>query len=124
MDERRLETDGFIGRGSFGEVWKVKFSGERPTFVKKIVRNIYECETVVAEVKVLSLGDCQFIPKLVYSGYTSLCEWCLILEHIDAGDLWKHIHNGSIILQKNKITIAYQLAIALDYLHSNFLSHG
>ena len=86
---------------------------------------MWHYEGIIAEVKVLSsLDGCKYIPFMLYCGMNQFREWCLVMERFDGGTLQYHIINKSNILPEGKQTIVYQLAIALDYLHDSFLTHG
>ena len=114
----------FIGHGGFGEVWAVKSEGTSTVFAEKALLRDYNYKEMIAEVKVLSLGGCEYIPTMLYAGQNQQYQWCIIMELIEGGTLKYHIEIKSQISPEGKQTIAYQLALAIDYLHDHYLAHG
>ena len=95
-------------------------------YVLKVYKAISSSEEIISEVRALSLEGSEYIPKLLYSGfYFDVRGWCIIMEIVSGGTFLHHINNrNSIFTAKAKQTINYQLALALEYLHSNNLTHG
>ena len=120
--------------GSYGEVSMVKFHKKSASYVKKTFKDSNDIETILAEVRTLTLEGCSYFPKIIYSGYTSAEKWCLILEYVDGGTLHYHLFKkrpmfvriliGSGISDSAKKTIAYQIALGMEFLHERNLTHG
>ena len=132
--EKLREQRKFIGAGTFGEVWTMKFKGLSPTFVQKISRNVMDVYGIAEEIWLLcTFLKMKYIPKLIYAGYTVDGKWCTIMEYFDGGTLDYHIDEEIKRKQKNmeskinfeqKKYIAYHLALAIEELHYQDFTHG
>ena len=137
-EQRRL-----IGTGTFGEVWTIKVKGQTPLLVQKINRCVTDVAGCLIEVICLSKMNSQYLPKLVYSGYTIDGKWCLIMQYFTGGTLSYHIKeeiarrridekNGKRQMNESMLKIAaaqkkyivYHLARGIEYLHSQKFVHG
>ena len=121
---KNFKRKAFIGQGGFGHVWTFRFKETSAVFAQKAFLRDYNYKELLAEVKVLSLGGCEYIPSMLYAGLNQQYQWCIIMELIDGGTLQHHIDTNSQISPEGKQTIAYQLALAVDYLHDQYLVHG
>ena len=92
--------------------------------MEKVYIRLDATDSIYAEVNAYTNCISEYIPKMLYSGYNEKQQWCLILEFADGGTLQHHINNNSNISFEGKRTIAYQLALALECLHRNKLTHG
>ena len=75
----------------------------------------------------------EYIPKLIYSGYTFDGKWCLIMEYFTGGTLYHHMYEEFDMIEKNlepkinleqKKFIVYHLACGLEALHKYKITHG
>ena len=122
-----VDAIGFLGAGTFGEVWTVQINDRPRVFVAKIYKNIdskEHCIDIQNEVNVLLLG-CPKFPKLIYSGYNLGQSWCIVTDYIEGGPLKKYVdeQHKDIPLHSKK-TIAFQIAEGLTFLHEKFYTHG
>ena len=46
---------------------------------------------ITLEVRILSLTGCEYIPKLLYSGFNEAGTWSVIMEYVNGGDLKYHM---------------------------------
>ena len=118
-----------IAAGTFGEVWTVSLDGVPQNMVMKIVFDKASMKTETkAEIAVLSLNESRFIPKLKYCGYSIDLRWCIIMESVNGGTLDYHIHEDryseNLKLSNGKKFIAFEIALAIKYLHSLRRTHG
>ena len=122
-----------IGAGTFGEVWTMKLNKDSPLLVQKICRSIENVWNQRVEACSLSYFYSEYIPKLVYSGYTDDGKWCTVMEYFSGGSLEYHIDEEIIrqrrfqqpnINDQQKKFIAYQLALAIEYLQKEEFTHG
>ena len=128
-----VERKELIGAGTFGEVWTCKLKGRDPLLVQKICRRITNVNSIDTETFCLTYFNIEYIPKVVYSGYTEDGKWCTILQYYDGGTLEHHIDEEIKrkkaktefkINREQKKYIAYQLGLAIEYIHSKWFVHG
>lgn len=127
------ERKELIGEGTYGEVRIMKLDGQTPLFIQKISKAMMDPTSTQMEAMVLGAAYTPYIPKLIYSGYTIDGKWCTIMEYFTGGTLDFHIDEEIKINEAKKklrITaahkkyIAYQLALAIEYLHLLHVTHG
>ena len=128
-----VERKELIGAGGFGEVWTCKLKGRDPLLVQKICRRINNVSSLEGEIHCLTYFNIEYIPKLVYSGYTKDGKWCIILQYYDGGTLEHHIDeeikrkDAKMKLKINreqKKYIAYQLGLIIEYIQPREFIHG
>ena len=122
-----------IGAGTFGEVWTMKLNENSPLLVQKICRRVENVRAQRMETCCLSYVNSEYIPKLVYSGYTEDGKWCTVMEYFSGGTLEYHIYEEirrqrrfqePNINDQQKKFIAYHLALAIEYLQKEEFTHG
>ena len=122
-----------IGAGTFGEVWTMKLKSHDPILVQKICSNVEDYYSQQTEIHCLTLFKSEYIPKLVYSGYTVDGKWCTVMQYFSGGTLDYHIYEEMVrkesrielkISREQKKFIAYHLALAIEYIHSKEFNHG
>ena len=122
---KKILRTGYLGYGSFGIVYTIKIRGKSSLFVEKVFKD--SSTDIVAEVRALTLG-CEYIPKLIFCGINQDGRWCLVMEYIEGGTLLDHLMNELYqeveVSPEAKRTIAYQIAVALEFLHARNLTHG
>ena len=128
-----VERKELIGAGGFGEVYTCKLKGYDPLLIQKICRRITSFRSTHMEMYCLTSLNNEYIPKLVYSGYTEDGKWCTILQYYDGGTLDHHIDEEikrkaaktelKISCDQKKY-IAYHLGLAIEYIHSKLFIHG
>ena len=86
-----------MGSGSYGNVFKIIGLGWKPPrLVEKSYKKLSLPLTITLEVRILSLTGCEYIPKLLYSGFNIAGSWSVIMEYINGGDLKYHVTNTFI----------------------------
>ena len=126
-----------IGAGTFGEVWTMRLNEDSPLMVQKISRCIDSVASTICEINFLCYingfdnVNSEYLPQLVYSGYTTDGRWCSVMQYFSGGTLDYHIHeeikrevNARKINREQKKYIAYHLALAIEYLHYHHYTHG
>ena len=118
-----------LGVGGFGVAYKIKLKGNTKFYVEKVFMEPNKNQmSVISEVAMLTY-DCEFMPKMYFCGFNKHGNWCLITEFIEGGTLVSHLvdRDGrarNLISSEGKRTIAYQIGLALEFLHARKLSHG
>ena len=129
-DAKQIEC---IGAGGYGEVWTMKLKNHDPLLVQKICSNVEHPYSQQTEIYCLTHFHSEYIPKLVYSGYTDDGKWCTIMQYFSGGSLEYHIDEEirrkkagmePKINDQHKKFIAYHLARAIEYIHSKQYTHG
>ena len=122
-----------IGAGGYGEVWVMKLKGHSPLLVQKICRKMRNIRSLRTEISCLSSLQSKYLPKVIYSGYTLDGKWCTVMQYFNGGTLDdliamevsnKYNHKDLKITPAQKIYIAYHLAVALEYIHEQDITHG
>ena len=129
-DAKQIEC---IGAGGYGEAWTMKLKDHDPLLVQKICRSIESVRAQKMEICCLSYLNSEYIPKLIYSGYTEDGKWCTLMQYFSGGTLEYHIYEeirrqGRLqqpnINDQQKKFIAYHLALAIEYLQQEEFTHG
>ena len=117
----------YLGGGAIGQTWTVKIEGKPRLYVAKFLKVLHP-KSLKAEVRAMSFDECEYLPKLVYSGPFRDSKWCLIMDFADGGDLqtirFDLESKKKDIPLEGKRTILYQMALGLEFLHSKNLTHG
>ena len=113
-----------LGAGTYGEAWRVSVDGTHADFVEKVFLKISKnIEEITSEVQVYTVCTSEAIPQMLFCGFNSDGQWCMILQLIDGGILSSHLEALKDLPEAQKI-IAFELARGLEYLHSQFFTHG
>ncbi|CAA0824206.1 Probable receptor-like protein kinase [Striga hermonthica] len=124
----RVDVGGVIGYGGFSRVYVGQFpdSSSSRVAVKRYVssQRVYE-EVYTQELEALRLLNHQNIVKLL-GHYHDGDEGVLILEYVPNGNLQEKLGpNNAPLPWERRMAIAYQLALAISYLHDGpHIVHG
>jgi NIMA (never in mitosis gene a)-related kinase len=128
-----FNTDNFkneriIGKGSFGEVYKVssKFDQKIYAMKKILIENPKLAEQFLQEGNILSQLDTEYIVKYYYS-YSCKNYLYIFMEYCDSGDLseliQKYKKKNCLLAEDKLLTIFQQISTGLKYLHDNKYIH-
>ncbi|RLN91339.1 hypothetical protein BBJ28_00016340, partial [Nothophytophthora sp. Chile5] len=115
-----------VGRGAFGEVYLGLFNGAQvavkmlPQGTRKDVNYI---NAFLEEAKLAAGMEHPNIVNLVGVAWNSLTDLCVVMEHMDGGDLRSLLNEyeatqHAVGFDREKTTIAFHVSQALTYLHS------
>ena len=109
-----------IGKGSFGEVYKVMQKNTSKIYAMKALSKAYLLKKkyfryALTECNVLKQSDCPFIIKLHYSFQTPDYLY-MVLDYCPKGDLSYHIESYLFEEEEAKFYIA-ELILAIEYIH-------
>uniref|UniRef100_A0A914Y3F4 Protein kinase domain-containing protein n=1 Tax=Panagrolaimus superbus TaxID=310955 RepID=A0A914Y3F4_9BILA len=123
-----VSIDLSVGDGGFSNVSLCTIKGLKLEFVMKVIKRIdsdVDINDVASEIRALeATSGCKLIVDLIYAGFNKLNAYCMILEYASGGTLFDHAYSGAKISLQAWKFIGHQLAQALQYLHSKYLSHG
>lgn len=111
-----------IGKGYFGKVSKVKYTGDNTIYaLKSIKKNKLKeqkhIEHIKNERKLLEIIDHPFIISLKFA-FQSPTKLYLVMEYCNGGELFYHIRKkGHLKLDDAKFYFA-QIVLAIEYLHT------
>eukprot|EP01022_Parablepharisma_sp_SALTPOND_P019739 TRINITY_DN3411_c0_g1_i1.p1 TRINITY_DN3411_c0_g1~~TRINITY_DN3411_c0_g1_i1.p1 ORF type:complete len:545 (-),score=58.97 TRINITY_DN3411_c0_g1_i1:101-1735(-) len=120
----RYEKMGMIGKGSFGEVCKVKDRITGKTCVMKTIlkSKCQKSELVNDEIEILKQLDHPHIARF-YEYYQDELYYYLIMEYCPGGDLLSFLTKYKSIRERDAANFLRQLLSALDYCHRNHIVH-
>ncbi|RLN88630.1 hypothetical protein BBJ28_00018053, partial [Nothophytophthora sp. Chile5] len=115
-----------MGRGAFGEVYLGLFNGAQvavkmlPQGTRKDVTYI---NAFLEEAKLAAGMEHPNVVNLVGVAWNSLTDLCVVMEHMDGGDLRSLLNEyeatqHAVGFDREKTTIAFHVSQALTYLHS------
>jgi len=118
-----------LGRGSFGQVYKVKKYNSSTYFAIKKIRissKIDDSKNLINEIKILKFAGCPYIIKLC-NIFLLKCDICLVTNYANKGDLYKIIERRRrkrLFFEEDKIWNYFiQISLGVKYLHDNNIIH-
>ncbi len=122
--EERYEHLEMIGKGSFGEVRKVKDVVTGKISVMKSIQKsrCQRSELVVDEIEILKQLDHPHIARF-YEFYQDELNYYLIMEYCPGGDLLSLLLNHKSISEREAARILRQILSALEYCHKHHIVH-
>lgn len=124
-----LEINEEIGKGGFGKVYSGQWNGKNVAIKKLNVKfNQNYCkknhiETFIKEVNFVS--NLRHPNVILYMGVSAFNgEFYMLSEHMARGSLFDNLHVKKVTFtDKEKLNIVYELALAMQYLHSKKIYH-
>ena len=117
-----------LGRGSFGNVYKVKNSTNPECFaIKKIkiTTNVSDNKNILNELKILKYTDCPYVLKL-YEIFLVRYDICFVTHYANKGDLYQMIKKRyrKLYFEEDLIWNYFiQISLGIKYLHDNNIIH-
>ena len=118
-----------LGRGSFGDVYKVKKpKDQNNTAIKKIriTSKVSDNKNIINEIKILKYADCPYILKLLEI-FLVRCNICLVTNYANKGDLFEIIdkrRKKRLYFEEDIIWNYFiQISLGVKYLHDNNIIH-
>lgn len=120
IEEKKYE----LGEGGFGKVFKGTWKNcMKPVAIKKFFVKWEENadhKEIANEIRIMGSQNC---PNLVQLYGYCLNPYCLIMEYMPQGSLYKLLRSGKALNVNIKINIAYGMAKGLAYLHAKNIIH-
>uniref|UniRef100_A0A914PCD2 Protein kinase domain-containing protein n=1 Tax=Panagrolaimus davidi TaxID=227884 RepID=A0A914PCD2_9BILA len=114
----------FIDAGTYGSVSFCSAPHCENKFIMKTIKNFINTVDIKAELKVLELSTkYSLLPKLMYAGLNANSCYCFVMECLSGGTLLDHIRDPKLTPAAIRV-IALHVAKAVEFLHSNHLTHG
>ena len=112
----------YIGGGYFGKVHEaVRLTDSALKVAIKIIKK-EKTEEQQAEIEIFKKMDHPYIAKLL-EVFEDSENFYLVMECCDQGDLFDKIHNQQRLSERETISIARKILLAVNYLHSNGIVH-
>lgn len=119
LDESEVLLTRKVSTGAFGAVWLGHYRGQ-PVAVKRMVEGEEESEAFAHEISTMVRLSHPKIVRFVGCTWTSSKDLSAVTEFMDGGDVRSLLENRRVDLswQKEKISIAIDIAEGLTYLHT------
>lgn len=114
-----------VGEGGFGEVFLGKWNGVKVAIKKLSVKHFKNRENISKFINEINIISSLRHPNIVlYIGASIDCDnYYMITEYLPGGSLFDYIRKGKGFIEKEQISIAYEMAVAVLYLHSRSIVH-
>jgi tRNA A-37 threonylcarbamoyl transferase component Bud32 len=123
-DELTLQMK--VGEGGFGEVFQGVWHGKKVAVKKLTVKNSKFIDNLNKFINEINIISSLRHPNIVlYMGASiERDNYYMITEYLPKGSLFDYIHRDKgKITEREQIIIAYEIAVALKYLHSRNIIH-
>eukprot|EP00759_Apiculatamorpha_spiralis_P052804 PhF_6_TR6026/c0_g1_i1/m.8684/K13302/SGK1; serum/glucocorticoid-regulated kinase 1 len=115
-----------IGRGTYGQVYKVRIKSTGEILAAKVLkkRDIAGISSAVAEQQLLMNVDHPFIIKL-HGAFQTTHQLCFLFDFLSAGELFFHLRNNPDLCFDEPTARFYiaELGCAVSYLHKRNILH-
>ena len=115
-----------VGQGGFGEVFLGEWQGKKVAVKKLTLKKISQGDNLTRFINEINISSSLRHPNIVlYMGASvDKDNYYMITEFLSKGSLFDLIHQEKIQLNdQTKIKIAFEIAIAVQYLHSRNIVH-
>lgn len=115
-----------VGEGGFGEVFQGVWHGKKVAVKKLTIRHSKFLDNINKFINEINIISSLRHPNVVlYMGASiDRDNYYMITEYLPKGSLFDYIHRDKgKITEREQITIAYEIAVALKYLHSRNIIH-
>jgi tRNA A-37 threonylcarbamoyl transferase component Bud32 len=116
-----------IGEGGFGAVYAGMWDGKLVAIKKFHIKEKYSVKSTLNKYikEIITIANLRHPNIVLYMGASLNKNDCyMISEYITKGSLFDHLHgNKQTLSETEQISIAYEIAVAIKYLHSRKILH-
>lgn len=115
-----------LGRGTFGETWRIDCAGQAPRAVKVLTGQQTSQQRLDREVEGLERVSCPNVVRLLDKGVAlvgGLDRAVLTFEYIDGGDLARRLRPNQRVARRDALLFAHGLFNGLRHLHDRDVVH-
>jgi serine/threonine protein kinase len=115
-----------LGRGTFGETWRIDCAGQDPRAVKILLGQQTSQQRRDREVEALERVNCPNVVRLLDKGVTvvgGVDRAVLTFEYIDGGDLSHRLRPNQRVPRQDALLFAHGLFNGLRHLHDRDVVH-
>ncbi|OQS07822.1 kinase [Thraustotheca clavata] len=122
-----VDMNAFLGRGTFGEVYKGKYNGQNVAVKKLFVNATFSLSMLKREIEAMQRCQSPYLLRLIAVSDLNSTRPKLILDYMDSGDLRGYLskkkNKQSVAIHYSTLELAWAIANGLADIHSYGFIH-